>query len=72
MIQVIRHKCCNKIYAASIEPHCYTDKEWMKDVRKAALQGDKIEMIESGTNWKFEKCACKEEAIQDKNQTVLF
>ncbi len=42
MIQVIRYKCCNKIYAAAVEPHCYTDKEWMNDVRKSALDGDKI------------------------------
>lgn len=72
MIQIIRHKCCNKIYAAAVEPHCYTDKDWIKDVRKYALQGDKIEMIENGTEWKFEKCTCEQEQQANKNQTELF
>ena len=57
MIQVIKYKCCGQIFAACCEPECYTEKDWLKDMRKYALRGDKVEMMESG-NVKFGKCAC--------------
>ncbi len=72
MIQVIRYKCCNKIYAAANEPYCYTEKDWIKDVRKSALDGDKIEMIENGSDWKFEKCTCNIDKITNPNQLSLL
>ena len=57
MIQVIKYRCCGQIFAACCEPECYTEKDWLKDVRKYALRGDKVEMMESG-NVKFGKCEC--------------
>jgi len=59
MIQVIKYKCCGKIFAACTEPECYTEKDWLRDLRKYVLRGDTVEMIEAGT-LKFEKCTCKE------------
>jgi hypothetical protein len=56
MIQIIKHKCCGKTFAACREPDCFTDKEWQKELRKYVLS-DKVtvEMVESFT---FEKCTC--------------
>lgn len=57
MIQVIKYGCCGQIFAACVEPYCYTDKEWLKDTRRYTLRGDKVEMMEQGT-WEFGKCEC--------------
>ena len=57
MIQVIKYKCCGQIFAACWEPDCYTEKDWLKNMRKYVLRGDKVEMMESG-NVKFSKCVC--------------
>ena len=61
MIQVIKHKCCGKIFAACCEPDCYTDKEWLKNLRKYAKRGDSVQMIESGKGLKLEKCLCNKQ-----------
>lgn len=58
MIQVIKYKCCGKIFAACCEPECYTEKDWLKNLRQYALRGDIVEMAESGSV-KFGKCECK-------------
>ena len=58
MIQVIKYRCCGKIFAACVEPECYLDTDWLKDIRHYAKRGDKIEMIESNIQIKFEKCEC--------------
>lgn len=64
MIQVIKRKCCQTIFAGCREPECYTDKDWQKDVRKYSLEGCKIEMIEKGT-FSFGKCECKKAEPKD-------
>jgi len=61
MIQVIKYQCCDQAFAACCEPECYTEKDWLKDLRKYALRGDKIELIEHG-DLKLGRCKCKEEA----------
>jgi len=65
MIQVIKYRCCGKVFAACCEPDCYTDKDWLKSLKKYADRGDKIETVENGT-WKFEKCECKNEPEAEK------
>ncbi len=55
--QVIKYKCCGKIFAACTVPECYTSKEWLKDVRTYALKGHTVEIAE---RVKFEKCTCVE------------
>ena len=43
--QIIR--CPNgHLFAACMEPLCYTDKEWLKDVREYYRRGCKIEMVD--------------------------
>lgn len=59
MIQVIKYKCCGTVFAACCEPDCYTDSEWLKNLKKYVNRGDKVEMIERGT-LKFGKCECQE------------
>lgn len=57
--QIIKYKCCGKIFAACCEPECYTDKDWLKELRKYVLRGDVVETVEMGT-FQFGKCECKE------------
>jgi len=63
MVQVIKYSCCNNIFAACMEPHCYTDKEWLRDLRKYVLKGSKVEMI-SSHDLQFKSCTCKEDSKQ--------
>lgn len=65
MIQTIRYKCCNVIFAACTEPECYTDDDWVKELKKYVERGDIVEMKESA-NVKFGKCDCKKELEQLK------
>lgn len=60
MIQILKYKCCGKIFAACCEPDCYTDKDWLKNLKIYVNRGDKVEMIENGSGFKFGKCECKE------------
>jgi hypothetical protein len=72
-IQIIRCKC-GKPFAACREPECYTEKEWMKDLRKYVQEGCTVEMIDSGVgNLSLEKCVCvKAEKNINPNQIELF
>jgi hypothetical protein len=58
MIQIVKYKCCGAIFAACVEPDCYTEKDWLANLKKYVNRGDKVEMIKSGT-LKFGKCECK-------------
>lgn len=64
MIQTIRRSCCNTLFAACVEPYCYTDEDWTKSVKDYVLNGCKVEMIESGNGFSFEKCTCEENQIK--------
>jgi hypothetical protein len=55
MMQVIKYKCCGKVFAACREPECYTDKDWHKTLRKYVPQGHKVEMMEKVV---FGECTC--------------
>lgn len=57
MIQVIKYKCCGNIFAACVEPQCYIDKVWLRDLRRYVQKGHKVEMRESG-DVLFNKCEC--------------
>jgi hypothetical protein len=67
--QVIKYKCCGKVYAACMEPRCYTNKDWLKDIKKAVKDGDKIEMLDT-SSFQMDKCTCNKEPIT--NQLDLF
>ena len=61
MIQVIKYKCCNKIFAACSEPDCYIDKDWLKSLKKYVERGDIPMMVDHDSGLKLEKCTCKED-----------
>ena len=63
-IQVLKCKCGAK-YAACAEPHCYTDKEWLKDLKKHVKEGGTVEMCDSET-FRFEQCKCNEQSVSDE------
>jgi len=44
-----------------VEPECYTEKDWTKNLKEYAQQGHKVEMVES---FKFGECKCKKEEIK--------
>jgi len=49
---------CGKTFAACCEPHCYTDNEWLKDLKKYVNEGCSVIMIEH-ENVKLERCICE-------------
>lgn len=57
MIQVIKTKCCGKVFAACVSPQCYTEKDWTAELRKYVLQGCTVDLVEDG-NVHFELCEC--------------
>lgn len=68
-IQVIRYKCCGKIFAGCREPECYMSVEFQRELRKHAKRGDIIEFVEAG-ECKFGKCECK--PVKKIKQPELF
>lgn len=58
MIQVIKYKCCDKIFAACQEPECYTDRDWTNELKKYVKEGCKVEMKPDGKSFNFEICRC--------------
>lgn len=58
-VQLIKCKC-GKIFAACIEPDCYTDKVWLKNMRKYVIKGCSVEMASSSKSFRFEKCTCND------------
>jgi hypothetical protein len=62
MIQIVKRKCCGSVFAACVEPDCYTDKDWLKNLKGYVNRGDKVEMIENGTLQFGGKCKCNEVA----------
>lgn len=70
LAQVIVCKCGSK-FAACVAPECYTEADWMKDVRKYVKQGCTVEVVEAGS-FRFERCKCAELAKQAEAQMSMF
>lgn len=68
-VQVVKYACCDKVFAACAQPECYTDKDWLKNLKQYIKRGDKVDLAENGT-WKFEKCECKK-STADKNNAPI-
>jgi len=77
-VQIV--KCqCGITFAASAEPYCYEDKEWLFNLKKYYSIGCKIEMAENGS-WSFGNCECDEGKFRRgeikkrpiKNQLTIF
>jgi hypothetical protein len=60
MIQVIKYKCCGKPFAVCWEPECYTDKDWLKGLKKYVNIGHKVETVKP-EGITLEKCTCQTE-----------
>ena len=57
--QVIICKCGGLI-AGWMEPYCYEDKDWQKDVRKSSKEGCEIKIVDpQEVRVKLEVCKCK-------------
>ena len=67
-IQVIRHKCCGKIFAACHEPECYIDEDWLNSLKQYVLRGDTVEVVNYG-EVVFGVCECKKDI---KSEPDLF
>ena len=59
-IQVIKYKCCGGVFAACVEPHCYTDKEWVRELRKYVNEGCTVDLINRG-ELVWGECKCEKE-----------
>lgn len=60
MVQVVKYKCCDKVFAGCVEPYCYEDSDWMKDIRKYSKEGHLIQMIEQ-KDFEFGECLCNKQ-----------
>ena len=69
MIQVVKYKCCGSGFAACVEPECYTNKDWLKNLKQYVKEGHKVEMVESFT---FEICKCNEVKKEEIKLPSLF
>jgi hypothetical protein len=72
MVQSIRCKC-GVIFAGCVEPYCYEDVEWQRNMRKYIKEGCTVEM--TGNDVKLGHCACENKAKKKKgnpNQLQLF
>jgi sporulation-control protein spo0M len=65
MIQIVKYKCCNKIFAACVEPECYIDKQWLNNLKEYVNRGDIVQMVEN-IDLQFEKCYCKDKSKMEQ------
>ena len=71
MIQLVKYKCCGKVFAACAEPYCYTDVDWIRELRKYVKAGHVVQMINNGESFNFERCTCNNKD-QKSNEPDLF
>jgi len=77
--QVVHYKCCGGVFAGCVEPYCFEDSDWMKELRKYSKAGFKIEMLDVGFNFKHDN-GCPNSGTNktelpapiDPNQIKLF
>jgi hypothetical protein len=55
--QVIKRTCCNTIFASCVEPECYIDRDWLKELKTYVKAGCHIDILECKT-FTFESCVC--------------
>ena len=70
-VQTINCGSCNATFAACVEPECYSDADWQRDLRKYTKQGAKVELVDSG-EFRFTSCHCDKKKKKDPNQLTLF
>lgn len=71
LTQVLMCKC-GAIFAGCVEPYCYTDRDWLKDLRIHVKEGGKVKMV-TRDEFAFGDCDCGEAVKgEDLNQIKLF
>lgn len=68
-VQVIKCKC-GSIIAGCMEPDCYEDSDWQRDMRKYVRKGYTVGVVECA-NIKLERCKCKEVKNKEKSESQL-
>ncbi len=68
MVQIIRCKC-GSVFAACHEPECYTDDDWIADLKAYVLQGSTVGLVK-GTDFKFENCICSKLEEQSEQSDI--
>lgn len=63
---------CGKMFAACLEPECYSDADWQKDMRNYVKKGCSVSMTDEPIAGKFEKCTCPNMKPQTVKQPELF
>jgi DNA-binding sugar fermentation-stimulating protein len=58
--QIIKCPKCKSIFAACLAPLCYTDKEWIKNLKEYVQKGFEVDLIES-SQLSFERCKCNQQ-----------
>ena len=74
VIQIIKCRRCGKTYAGCRVPECYEDRHWQTSVRRAAKQGDIIEMVDA-ESFTLEACNCDQLPklkVDDKQIDIEF
>ena len=66
--QVIKCKC-GATFSGCIEPYCYTDTDYLKELKKYVQEGCTVEMVEA-SEFKFQRCTCPKKEV--KEQPELF
>lgn len=67
-IQAIFCKC-GKMFAASREPYCYKDADWLSNLSQYIANGCTIKMLNINDNLKIDNCIC-ETKIQLKTYDI--
>jgi hypothetical protein len=67
-VQVIKCKC-GSVIAACLEPECYQEVEWMRELRRYSKEGYDIEMINK-EDFKFGKCKCNNKEDTTTKQSI--
>lgn len=70
MVQIVKCKC-GSIFAACVEPNCYEDTDWTKNLSEYSKKGYVIEMVESN-GFKFSNCSCETKMDTPNTQLSLF
>lgn len=55
---------CGSIVAGCMEPYCYQDKEWQKDLRDYSKKGYEIKMVDpEEVRVQLSECKCESEQM---------
>lgn len=56
-VQIINCRNCGKTFSVWMAPDCYTDDEYLKELKKYSAAGNTIDLVNLGDQ-KLEGCEC--------------